>query len=155
MHFIKSCVKLKTLKTLSNTQTVRSISIKPKGIFSSGSKSKKNLPPYSHFVQIGDPVLRAKCDPIHPKDIGSDQIQSVIDAMKYVLKRYDGVGVSAPQVGIPLQIIMIQLTAKQLNCWTEDMQKKREMEIIPLTTIINPKLSIIDSEKVNQFIKSK
>ena len=94
-------------------------------------------------------MLRIKCDPVNPSDINTEHIQSVITAMKYALKRFDGVGISAPQVGVPLQIMMVQFTSSQLNCWTEDMQQSREMEVIPLKILINPKLKIIDSDQVN------
>jgi len=132
-----------------NKLPVRTISIQPKTILSSGSSKKRKGPPYNHFVQIGDPVLRAKCDPVNPSDIKTEDIQSVINAMKYALKRFDGVGISAPQVGVPLQIMMVQFTTSQLNCWTEEMQKMREMEMIPLKVLINPKLKIINSEQVS------
>ena len=132
-----------------NKLPVRTLTIKPKNIFSSGSSKGRKGPPYNHFVQVGDPVLRIKCDPVNPSDIDTEHIQSVITAMKYALKRFDGVGISAPQVGVPLQIMMVQFTSSQLNCWTEDMQQSREMEVIPLKILINPKLKIIDSDQVN------
>jgi len=129
--------------------SVRTITIKPKNILSSGSSKVRRGPPYNHCVQVGDPVLRVKCDPVSPSDINTEHIQSVITAMKYALKRFDGVGISAPQVGVPLQIMMVQFTTSQLNCWTQDMQQSREMEVIPLKILINPKLKIIDSDQVS------
>ena len=37
-------------------------------------------------------------------------IQTVIEEMKRLLVKYDAVGLSAPQVGLPLQITVIQVT---------------------------------------------
>ena len=37
-------------------------------------------------------------------------IQSVVEEMKRLLVKYDAVGLSAPQVGLPLQITVIQVT---------------------------------------------
>ena len=51
------------------------------------------------FLQIGDPILRRECDPLDPKDIKSPQVKNIIKCMKFALKRYDGVGISAPQIG--------------------------------------------------------
>jgi len=129
----------------------RKLTIKPKSFLSPGSSKGKSGhgPPYNHFVQIGDPVLRATCDPVNPTEINTEHIQSVIAAMKYALKRFDGVGVSAPQIGVPLQIMMVQFTSSQLKCWTEEMQEKREMEEIPLKVFINPKLQILDPDQVS------
>jgi len=132
-----------------NKLQVRTIYLKPKSIFTSGTEKSRQGPPYNHFVQIGDPVLRVKCAPVNPTDIQTEEVQSVISAMKYALKKFDGVGISAPQVGVPLQILMVQFTTSQLNCWTEQMQKKREMEMIPLKVFINPKLKVIDFDQVS------
>jgi len=126
----------------------RTLSIKPKSVWSKRPIQKQG-PPYPHFVQIGDPVLRVKCDPVDPKDIKKDSIRNVISTMKYCLKRYDGVGISAPQIGVPLQIMMVHMTTSQLDRWTEEMQKLRLMEVIPMKIIINPQLSIVDSEQVS------
>ena len=68
--------------------------------------------------------------------------------MKTVLKKYDGVGISAPQVGLPWQIMMIQFTDSQRGFWSEDNQKKQEMETIPLKIFINPKIHVLDKSIV-------
>jgi len=124
----------------------RDISLKPKSIFS--SQGKNQGPPYNHVVQIGDPILRQACDPIDPKDIKSPQIKNIIKCMKFALKRYDGVGISAPQIGVPAQISIIQLTKSQMNFWTDDQQKQMQMEVIPLKIFINPQLFVLDKSQV-------
>ena len=37
-------------------------------------------------------------------------IKTVVDEMKKLLVKYDAIGLSAPQVGLPLQITVIQVT---------------------------------------------
>ena len=129
----------------------RNLMKRPKSIFPSRS-SQSVLPPYNHITQIGDPVLRVQCDPLDPKDIQSKEIQSVISSMKFTLKRYDCVGVSAPQVGVPAQLMMVQFTSSQLKFWSEDIQNLREMEEIPYRILINPKLQILDKSQVERMI---
>ena len=129
----------------------RNLMKKPKSMFPS-RRSQSVLPPYTHITQIGDPVLRLQCDPLDPKDIQSKEIQSVVSSMKFTLKRYDCVGVSAPQVGVPAQIMMVQFTASQLKFWSEDIQNKREMEVIPHRILINPKLQILDKSQVKTLV---
>ena len=124
---------------------VRQLNLKPRSLFSS---KRLEGPPYNHIVQIGDPVLRLQCDPVDPKDIKSKEIQNVIASMKFALKRFDGVGISAPQIGVPLQISMIQFTPSQLEFWSPDHQATRQMEAIPLKILINPKLHILDKSQV-------
>ena len=85
---------------------------------------------------------------MEPGDIKTRQVQEVIDAMKFALTRFDGVGLSAPQIGVPLQIMMVQFTQKQINVWSEDVRKKKQMEVLPLKIFINPKLTILDKTQV-------
>ena len=131
-----------------NVNQSRNLTKNPKSMFPSRS-SQSVLPPYNHITQIGDPVLRVQCDPLDPKDIQSKEIQSVISSMKFTLKRYDCVGVSAPQVGVPAQLMMVQFTSKQMQFWSEDLQKLREMEVIPYKVLINPKLQVLDKSQVD------
>nr|ALS04288.1 mitochondrial peptide deformylase [Acartia pacifica] len=130
----------------------RNLTKKPKTMLSSfdksTSKSSESGPPYNHFVQIGDPVLKLKANPVPPETIKSEEIQNVIKSMIYVLDRYDGIGVSAPQIGVPLQIFAIQLTKSQLNRFPETLQIDREMEIVPLQFFINPTLSVVNNQQI-------
>ena len=127
-----------------STPARRSLHLRPRSIFSSPRAS----PPFRHIVQLGDPVLRAECDPVPPAEIKSGEVQEVIRAMKFALARFDGVGLSAPQIGVPLQIMMVQFTKKQIKFWSEDIRKKQEMEVLPLKIFINPQLNILDKTQV-------
>ena len=131
-------------------QQYRTLRLKPRSIFPSFSKSDNNLPPYNHIVQLGDPVLRQPCQQIDPNDIQTAECVEIIDAMKYCLKRYDSLGVSAPQVGVPVQIMMMQFTKTQLEFWSEETRRSREMETIPLKIFINPTLHVLDKAQVSQ-----
>lgn len=55
-------------------------------------------PPYQHITQIGDPVLRLIADPVPEELITSKEISFLIEQMISVLRKYDCVGLSAPQV---------------------------------------------------------
>ena len=124
----------------------RCLHLRPRSIFS--PRARAASPPFRHIVQLGDPVLRLQCEPVQAADIKTGEIQEVIDAMKFALKRFDCVGLSAPQIGVPIQIMMVQFTKKQLNFWSEEIREKREMEILPLKIFINPKLNILDKTQV-------
>ena len=68
-------------------------------------------------------MLRRKCVEVPKEDIKKKEIRDVLSAMHAALvrcqsmvfrlpnydHRYDGVGLSAPQVGVALQILMIQV----------------------------------------------
>jgi peptide deformylase len=60
--------------------------------------------PIRHFP--ADPVLRQKAKRIH---VITDSIQRLIDDMIETMQQAKGVGLAAPQVGIALRVIVVQM----------------------------------------------
>jgi peptide deformylase len=56
----------------------------------------------------------------------------VLKKMHDVMHRYESVGLAAPQIGVPLRIFMIEFSEKMNEKFSPDIQKSREMAIIPL-----------------------
>jgi peptide deformylase len=104
----------------------------------------KNQPPYSHIVQIGDPVLRLKSDLVPIELITSKEIDYLIQRMLAVQKSYKCVGLAAPQIGIPLRIILLEFTDRLKDVFTKEVYAAKEMSTLPLTVIINPEIKIIN-----------
>lgn len=66
-----------------------------------GGEKKPVLP---DIVEAGDPVLHEPAEEVSPEEIGSDRIQKIIDDMVKVMRKAPGVGLAAPQIGIPLKV---------------------------------------------------
>lgn len=81
-------------------------------------------PPYDFICQIGDPVLRQKCDEVDINLIKLPKFQALIKQMWKVQKSFKVPTLSAPQIGLPLQVIVI--------------------ETDPSRVLINPKMRILD-----------
>lgn len=96
-------------------------------------KPKLVKPPYWHVVQIGDPVLRVESSKISLEQLKSNEIISVIEKLKFALKKYDCVGLSAPQIGIPLRIFIMEINKKHLKQYSSDEIKQKDMNLTPLT----------------------
>lgn len=56
------------------------------------------------IVKAGDPVLHEPARDVEPGDIASERIQKIIDDMVRVMRKAPGVGLAAPQIGIPLRV---------------------------------------------------
>ena len=56
--------------------------------------------------KVGDPILRQKCKKISRLDAS---LQRLIDDMVDTLHAAHGVGLAAPQVGVPLRLFIVQL----------------------------------------------
>lgn len=54
--------------------------------------------------QAGDPVLKKHCEPVEKID---KQLKLTLDAMAETMYQNDGVGLAAPQVGLPLRMVVI------------------------------------------------
>ena len=104
--------------------------------------------PRSHIVQLGDPVLRETAKPIRPVDIGTDAVQHIIRVMSALLRRYDALGLSAPQVGLPARIVVLQCTRRQLDAWPREVAEKYGMREFPLRVLVNPSARVLDSRQV-------
>ena len=67
-------------------------------------KKKKKVLDLPCIVKAGDPVLHEPAREVSAEEIGSDRIQKIIDDMVQVMRRRPGVGLAAPQIGIPLKV---------------------------------------------------
>ena len=58
------------------------------------------------IVQVGDPVLREKCKPVTRFD---DELAKLLDDMKETLRHAEGAGLAAPQVGVPVRAVQVDV----------------------------------------------
>ncbi|CAG9832285.1 unnamed protein product [Diabrotica balteata] len=130
-------------------QSVRYISYKTlRTWYANLVKPKPNDPPYSHIVQIGDPNLRVSSEEICEDDICRPEAQYLIKKLRNAFQSNNCVGLSAPQIGIPLQVVIAEFNEKHLKGYPKNEIKAKEMTIQPQTVIINPQIRIVDYTKV-------
>lgn len=67
------------------------------------------------------------------------------------MRKYKLVGISAPQIGVPLQIFAIEVTNESVKEHDPVYVEECEMEPVPLTYFINPTMKIINPEKVTHI----
>ena len=58
------------------------------------------------IVQVGDPFLREKCKPVTRFD---EELWKLLDDMKDTLKDAEGAGIAAPQVGVPIRAVQVDV----------------------------------------------
>ncbi|XP_065866803.1 peptide deformylase 1A, chloroplastic [Euphorbia lathyris] len=107
-----------------------------------GDKKKNNnmrssLP---DIVKAGDPVLHEPAREVAPEDIGTERIQKIIDDMVKVMRIAPGVGLAAPQIGIPLRIIVLEDTSEYISYAPKEETKMQDRRPFDLLVIVNPKL---------------
>ena len=103
------------------------------------------------IVQAGDPVLRQQSRPLTKEEIGSPSIQQLIVLMREAMREAPGVGLAAPQVGVPIQLAVIEDRAEYIDGLSEDELAERQRAGIPFHVIINPKLTFLDDSSAEFF----
>ncbi|XP_040894249.1 peptide deformylase, mitochondrial isoform X2 [Toxotes jaculatrix] len=105
-------------------------------------------PPYTHVCQVGDPVLRSHAAAVDPAVITGPEIQKVIKTMVKVMRKRDCVGLSAPQIGVPLRILALEYPERMLEESSTASRKARGLSAQPLRIFVNPQLRVLDGRTV-------
>lgn len=100
------------------------------------------------IVQTGHPVLRKPASPVSLSDIGTPDFEKLIDYMIDVMRNAPGVGVAAPQIGIPLRLFVLE---DRSGGFDDDDEEEREKPTVPLHVFINPTLEPIGEDTVHFY----
>ena len=91
------------------------------------------------IVRIGHPVLRTKSRNVLKKELVSETFQKFLDELARMCKKYDGVGIAAPQVNVAKRIIVVHVDPAN--------PRYRGKKAFPLTIVINPRIIEQSKEK--------
>jgi len=103
------------------------------------------------IVQAGNPILRQRARPLSASDIRSREIQKLIDSMRTCMHEAPGVGLAAPQLGLALQLAVIEDREEYHKDVSEALLKERERSPVPFQIIVNPTIEEIGDEKAEFF----
>jgi peptide deformylase len=96
------------------------------------------------IVEAGDPVLRSGARPVDRSEIATPEVQRLIELMRETMRDAPGVGLAAPQVGIPLRLAVIEDRAEYQAGIAAEELAARQRTPVPFHVIVNPRLTIID-----------
>ncbi len=95
--------------------------------------------------------MRRPAQPLTKDEILDRQTQELIEAMRETMYDAPGVGLAAPQVGISLQLAVLEDRADLLQKMPPEQLALCERAPVPFTVVINPKLTPEDGETVEFF----
>jgi peptide deformylase len=98
------------------------------------------------IVQCGDPVLRRAAEPVDPAELGSARLRRLIDEMRATMRAAPGVGLAAPQVGVPLQLAVIEDTPDRWGKLSQADLAARERTELPFAVLVNPSVSPVGGD---------
>ena len=101
--------------------------------------------------QVGEQVLRQKARMLSPDEILDRSTHELIESMRETMHDAPGVGLAAPQVGFPLQLVVIEDQAEFIQKLTPEQAAERERKPVPFHVLINPRLTLLGSEAAEFF----
>jgi peptide deformylase len=103
------------------------------------------------ILQVGEAILRQPTRALTVPEIHSSTIQQLIAAMQQTMYEAPGVGLAAPQIGEPLQLLVMEDRAELLQKLPSQQLIERERFPFPFQVIINPTLVVEQSQQLNFF----
>src|ERR1700722_3891998 len=103
------------------------------------------------IVQVGEAVLRTPARPLTREEVTTDQITRLITDMRETMYDAPGVGLAAPQVGVPLQLAVIEDREDFLKAIPPSELEEKERRPVPFHVIINPKIELIGDDPIQFF----
>jgi peptide deformylase len=100
---------------------------------------------------VGEPVLRGHARPLQPEEIRLPSTQELIAAMRETMHDAPGVGLAAPQVGLPLQLAVIEDREENMKDLSPELLAERERKPVAFQVIINPVLTLESAVEVEFF----
>src|SRR6185437_1713382 len=101
--------------------------------------------------QAGEPVLRQAARALSREEILSPEIQGLIEIMRETMLDAPGVGLAAPQVGLSIQLAVIEDKPEYSDKLPPQQVTDRDRHAVPFHVIINPVLNIIGQETAEFF----
>jgi peptide deformylase len=97
------------------------------------------------IIQVGEEVLRVPARELSRQEILSEKTRDLIEHMRETMRHAPGVGLAAPQVGISLQLVVIEDREEYHKKLTSEHLAERQRQPVPFHVIINPRIVSSDS----------
>ena len=81
--------------------------------------------------EFGDPILRAKAKKVPLKSIGTPAFNRLVADMVYTMRRANGVGLAAPQIGKSMRLAVLE---------TRPTKMRLNLERSDVVVIVNPRI---------------
>lgn len=100
---------------------------------------------------LGEPVLREQARELTREEVRSEPVQQLIASMRETMHDAPGVGLAAPQVGLALQLAVIEDREENLKDLSPDLLAERERKPVPFQVIVNPVLTLEGKPELEFF----
>jgi peptide deformylase len=89
------------------------------------------------ILRMGDPRLREAARALTDAERTTAELSALVDDLVDTLDAAGGVGLAAPQIGVPLRVAIIRLNGGP--------SRYGPLPVLPLTVYLNPELTVVDA----------
>lgn len=86
-------------------------------------------------LKMGHPLLRQVAEPV--RQFGTRELAELVRDMDDTMRALDGAGLAAPQIGVPLRVVMFEVRANP---------RYPDAGEVPYTVLVNPELTPLGEE---------
>ncbi|MFK0006309.1 peptide deformylase [Paenarthrobacter sp. NPDC090520] len=105
-----------------------------------------DMEPLPPIVQAGHPVLRQHAAPFDGQ-IDDEELHALIERMREVMRAAPGVGLAAPQLGLPLQIAVLE-DQYQIDPASAAARNREPLEFL---AVLNPSYTAVGPESASFY----
>ncbi|XP_059713586.1 peptide deformylase, mitochondrial [Haemorhous mexicanus] len=106
------------------------------------------VPPFAAPVQVGAPVLRGAAAAVSPEQLGGPELRRLAAALAAGLRDRPCLGLSAPQLGVPLKVFAAELPPARCARYPPALRQAHRIEPFPLRVLVNPAIRVLDTRLV-------
>jgi peptide deformylase len=103
------------------------------------------------IVQAGEKVLRQRARALTVNEIRSRATQQLIDSLRETMHAAPGVGLAAPQIGLGLQLAVIEDKAEYQRDAPPDFIQERERKPVAFHVLVNPVITLEPGDEAEFF----
>jgi peptide deformylase len=107
--------------------------------------------PYSHILQAGAAILRSRAEDVEVWRIRSPEFQQLVRTMIETMRAAPGVGLAAPQIGVPWRVFVLEDRDELIARSTPTERTERERRPFPVRVFVNPFVQPIGDERATFF----
>jgi peptide deformylase len=94
------------------------------------------------IFQAGEIALRQVARPLTREEILSESVQRLIGDMRDTMRDAPGVGLAAPQIGLAIQLAVIEDSQEVIDRISPGQAAEHERRAVPFHVIVNPELTL-------------
>jgi len=99
----------------------------------------------------GEPILRQTALDLTRENILSSAVQQLIEDMRETMHKAPGVGLAAPQIGLGLQLAVIEDKPEYLKDIAPEILAERGRKPVAFQVIVNPRLTLEPAPEADFF----